>query len=139
MNFKKIGDIFIIRLSIGEEIIACMNKFCADEGVKLATITGIGAAEFATVAVYNVKTKKYAHKSISRALEITALNGNVTTMDGKPYIHLHASFSDEDGGFYGGHLKEALVGATCEIFIKCIHGSVDRSVDEATGLNLMVL
>ena len=36
----------------------------------------------------------------------------------------------------GGHLNEARISATCEIFVRRIEGHVGRMRDAVTGLNL---
>jgi len=39
--------------------------------------------------------------------------------------------------FFGGHLNEAVVSATCEVIIEKIEGSIEREFDKETGLNLL--
>ena len=38
--------------------------------------------------------------------------------------------------FFGGHLNEAFVSATCEMVVLPMAGQVERAFDEETGLNL---
>ncbi len=60
-------------------------------------------------------------------------------MDGEFYTHLHMSAGNDKGEVFGGHLNRAVVSATCEMVIHVIDGSVDRTFDEETGLNVSVL
>ena len=72
-------------------------------------------------------------------MELTSLSGNVSSMDGEVYLHLHANFANEQNIVRGGHLNEATVSATAEIFITQTPGIIGRYFDEKIGLNLMVL
>lgn len=73
---------------------------------------------------------------INEFMEITSLNGNITAMDGKPYIHLHATLADQHHAIHGGHVLEIRIGATCEMFVTVLDGEVKRQKDEALGINL---
>ena len=56
-----------------------------------------------------------------------------------PIIHAHGVLSKRDSQTVGGHIKEAVVGATLEVVIHAEDIRVDRALDEATGLPLMQL
>ena len=47
--------------------------------------------------------------------------------------------ADETGRVIGGHLNEAKVSATCEIFIRRLEGEVERVLDPSIGLNVLDL
>jgi predicted DNA-binding protein with PD1-like motif len=93
----------------------------------------------AVVGLYRTAEKKYTAKVIDTEMEMTSLLGNVTTKDGEVYLHLHADFADSDCHVFGGHLNEAIVSATCELFIHILKGSVERKPDGVTALNIMDL
>ena len=57
-------------------------------------------------------------------------------MNDEFYTHIHMSAGDEKGNVFGGHLKKAIVSATCEMFIHVIEGKVDRELSKDIGLNL---
>ena len=59
--------------------------------------------------------------------------------EGRVYLHVHAAFADEYGELRGGHLKEAVVSATCEVFITRFDMDLDRRFDPETGLNILNL
>ena len=44
MEFKKFNDTYVIRLNKGEEVISSLKELCKNEDIKLAEITGLGAA-----------------------------------------------------------------------------------------------
>ena len=72
-------------------------------------------------------------------MEITSILGTVSEMDGEPYIHIHLTAGRADGTVIGGHLKRAVISATCELVLHTVYGRVPRFYDERTGLNLMEL
>ena len=68
-------------------------------------------------------------------MEITSLNGTIT----ESAIHIHATLADKNFQTVGGHLKEAIVGGTCEIYLEQIKATLERKADAETGLNLIDL
>ncbi|WP_040196210.1 PPC domain-containing DNA-binding protein [Candidatus Soleaferrea massiliensis] len=137
MHAKRFGDTAVLRLEPSEEIIASVGETCEKLGIRMGTVSGIGAVSRVAVGLYRVDEKRYISHSHDKALEIVGLSGNVTQKDGSVYLHLHGSFADEQGAVIGGHLNEAVVSATAEIFIRIIEGDISRFEDAETGLNLM--
>ena len=72
-----------------------------------------------------------------RSRPSSSLLGTVSEKDGAPYIHIHATAGRADGAVIGGHLKRAVISATCELVLHTVYGRVPRFYDERTGLNLM--
>lgn len=137
MKYKRFGEDIVARLEVGEEVIASLSDIAEREGVTFASVSGIGAADDIAVSVYDVKAKKYFDNEFREPMEITSLLGTVSEKDGAPYIHIHATAGRADGSVVGGHLKRAVVSATCEIVLHTVYGRVPRFFDDATGLNLM--
>ena len=137
MFYKKFGDDIVIRLEIGEDVVTSVAKVCDVEKVKLGSVTGLGAVDHVVVGLYKVAEKKYYSNTFDGEMEMSSLVGNVTTKEGNTYLHFHATFAGADGKVIGGHLNEAKVSATAEIFLHIIHGEVDRIVDDHTGLNVI--
>ncbi len=139
MKEKVIGNTVVLRLEIGEEIISCVKKVCAEHNIGAAYITGIGALKRAVVGVFNMETKVYRSNEYNCFTELTALCGNASVMNGESYIHLHATLASEEGAAFGGHLNEGVVGATAEIFITDLGGEINRVHCDETGLNVFDL
>lgn len=139
MLSKRIGNTLVVRVDRGEELIEGIKTAVKREKIRLGIVSGIGAASSTTLGVYNVEEKKYYQNVFQGIHEITHLSGNVSEMNGKTYLHLHITIADEKGHAYGGHLNEAVIGATSEIFIQILDDAVDRYKDEETGLNLLAL
>lgn len=139
MKYKRFGEDIVARLEVGEEVIASLSDIAEREGVTFASVSGIGAADDIAVSVYDVKAKKYFDNEFREPMEITSLLGTVSEKDGAPYIHIHATAGRADGTVIGGHLKRAVISATCELVLHTVYGRVPRFYDERTGLNLMEL
>lgn len=136
MEYRTFDDTIVIRLDPGDEICACMLDIAAKEKIHTAEISGLGALDHLTVALYDVSTKAFHKNAFEGAWEVVSLTGTLTRKDGEPYLHAHISAGDETGRVVGGHLLEARVSATAEILIRKLKGEVGRKYDEALGLNL---
>ena len=138
MEFRNIGEDYVVRLDRGEEVMECLTNLCEKEGIALASISGIGASDCMEVGLYNVSEKKYYPKEFTGEMEVTSLVGSVTEKDGKPYLHIHANACDEELRVIGGHLKKCRISGTGEIFLHTLPGKVGRQEDlkGQTGLNV---
>ena len=136
MQYKKFGNTYMVRIDLGEDIIESLKKLCEDAHIRLARVEAIGAADHAVLGVYDLTKKEYYPETIDEFMEIISLNGNITAMEGKPYIHLHAALADQRHTIHGGHVLEMRVGATCEMFVTVLDGEVKRQKEVALGINL---
>ena len=136
MEYRRYGNTYMVRIDLGEEIVESLKKLCGDEKILLGRVEAIGAADHAVIGVYDLAKKEYHPETIDEFMEIASLNGSITAMDGKPYIHLHVTLADQRHGIHGGHVLEMRVGATCEMFITVLDGKVNRQKDEGLGINL---
>ena len=136
MDYRRFGDVLFVRIDRGEEIVEKLLEVAEKEDIRLASIEALGAVDDFTVGVYNTGEKQYHANRFEGAFEIVSLTGTITTMDGKPYLHLHMSAGDGSGAVFGGHLNRAVISATCEMVIREVNGTVERVQDPVTGLNL---
>ena len=139
MRYKRCGSKLVVRIDKGEEVIHTLQMVCAACGITLGSISGIGATNRATIGLFDTVSKKYHSGELTGEYEITSLSGTVTTMEGKPYLHVHATLSDASYAAFGGHLNAALVSGACEVIVDIIEGEVDRVFSEEVGLNLFNL
>ncbi len=71
-------------------------NFCEEKGIKAGSISGIGAINELSLRFFNPETKTYVDKSFCEQMEISNLTGNISTMDGKVYLHLHITSGRSD-------------------------------------------
>lgn len=131
----------IVVLERGEELIAALTAWCAEQGISNAVFQGIGAVERVQIGYYTVATKKYHFLKEDSVFEVASMQGNVALVDGKPFVHAHAVLSRTDDTYecIGAHLKEAYVAVTLEIFMIPLDSSVQRVHNDTIGLKLIEL
>lgn len=135
MEYKAYENTLVVRLDKGDEIVKSLSEIAKIEKLTLAQITGIGATDDFTVGVFDLTEGDYERIHYTGNNEINSIMGNFTTKDGNPYIHLHITCTGAGGKVVGGHLFEANVSLTAEIFIQKINGSAERSFDKTAGIN----
>ncbi|QQG48954.1 MAG: DNA-binding protein [archaeon] len=127
----------IYSLKEGSKIPGEILRLAAKEGVRTASVEGIGAVRRLKLAYYNPATKKYEEHRYAENLEVTSLLGNITTKDGAPFLHAHATLGRRDMSVIGGHLLSAEVHPLLEVVITKTTNDAVRRFDEELGLNLI--
>ena len=130
------GTIVVV-LETGEEVMGSLAEIAGSHDVGAARVEGIGAFREATLGFYDLARKEYGRLRIEEEVELLALLGNVSRFEGGPRIHLHATVGFSDGSTRGGHLFDARVGATCEVFVSTLTGALERRQDDEVGLPLL--
>lgn len=137
MEYRKFGNDYIVRIDRGEEILESLAKVCNAEHILLGTLTGLGAVGEVTLGVFNRDIFAYEKKDFVGDMEIASCSGNISTMDGQNYLHVHMTVGNPMTGLcQGGHLNRAVVSLTGEFHIHAIQGEVDRKYSDQVGLNL---
>ena len=91
-----------------------------------------------TIGIFDTAEKKYYSKRYQGQFEISALVGNVTRQEGRPYLHLHITIGNPTTGeVYAGHLSACTISATLELFLQVWDGEIDRKLSDTVGLNLL--
>ena len=137
MEYGKYGNTYVVRMDKGDELVESLLSLAKKENIKFAAVSGIGATNDVDFGCFNTELKQYKGINMKGDFEITSLVGNINTMNGENYIHLHINIADENGGIHGGHLKRANISVTGEIVITCTDAVVDRRFDPEVGTNLL--
>lgn len=136
--FAQAKNNFVIRLDQGEELITGLKNFCRREKIKAGVFIGLGAAREIELAHYNPAKKIYRDKKLKGDWEIANITGNIARMEKEIIIHAHGLFSNKSLSVRGGHIKNLLVSATCEIFLEVLPRPIERKFSKKIGLNLIV-
>lgn len=139
MQYKRVDKKIVVRLERGEEILTSLTELAKKEKIRAASLVGIGALTFAEYGVFLSDIKEYKKESYEGAMEILSLNGNFSTKDGEPYLHLHITLSGSEYKVFGGHLNKGIIGPTGEFFIDLLDCEQDRFFSEDVGINLLDL
>ena len=137
MEYRKFSQGYVLRLDPGEEIVASLTRLVEQEQVQLGSVTAIGAANDVTIGIFSTQEKQYHARRYQGDYEISALVGNVTRKEGKPYLHLHITIGNPaTGEVHAGHLTSATISATLELFLPVWDGQAGREFSDQVGLNL---
>lgn len=125
------------RMETGVDLLDELNRFSLENDIQAGQIWAIGAVRKARIGYFDQGQKQYVYRLFDRALEITALLGNISLLEKRPFVHAHITLADEEGRIFGGHLAPGTVVFACEFMIQKFEGSpLLRAPDPDTGLNL---
>jgi predicted DNA-binding protein with PD1-like motif len=140
MKVKRTESGFILILDVGDEVIASLKKLAAAERIGAGSFIGLGAVRDVTLGYLDLDEKQYQKRQFGPAsMELVALTGNLALFEGEPLAHCHAVISDREMSVFGGHLFEATVSVTVEIFLRVYEGEIARRFDPASGAKLINL
>jgi predicted DNA-binding protein with PD1-like motif len=142
MRYQRFGDRYIVRLESGESVIETLTALFRGlqaESVEFANVSAAGAVRWARLGYWNAETHAYEYREFDEQLEVVSFQGNASLKDGNPFLHLHGVFGRRDFSVVGGHIKEARVHPTLEVWLHTEAIPVRRTRDEATGLDLLAL
>ena len=139
MQFQKVGKDYLINIDKDEKVVETLTRFCKENGIKNAKLSGIGAVKKTEIGAYDLSNKKYIKREYSEILELLSLEGNVALKDGEPFIHAHVVLSDHKMQTLGGHLFETTVGVAGEFFLTQFDGNAYRELKPDIGLACMCL
>ena len=116
-----VSKIHILRVDPGEDLLASIEHFLQEAGIRQAVVLG-GYGTSAAYHLHWVTHNRIPTENLFRrgegGIEILAMNGLV--VDGEP--HIHVALSNKDGAF-GGHLEPGCIAyVLCEIFFAEVEG-----------------
>lgn len=139
MKYFVLGPTYVVRLDAGEKVLETLTALCEREAIGGGYFSGLGSARDAEIGWFDAAAKAYAWTLIPGPCEIVSLSGNITRVDGRPFLHGHIALSGLDLAVRGGHLKEATVAVTCEITLVRFKDDIGRKKDEAAGFSKLAL
>jgi hypothetical protein len=105
--------------------------------VRAGYLSVIGAVKKGVFSCYDQKTQVYETVTLAEELEITHCQGNVSLLDGQPFVHAHISFARASGETLAGHLMAGTILFAGELVLREFLGPDRvREKDPVTGLNL---
>ncbi len=135
MRSRKIAGGYLVRLDKEEEAIETLSSFVSQKKIPCGVLQGIGAVKNLQLGYFDTGAGKYRKRRIRKTVEVLNLTGNISYLDNKPFIHAHITVAGPDHRLSGGHLFQATVAVTLEIYIKVISKKLNRIPDPQVGFN----
>lgn len=128
---------YLVVLNKGDNLFQAISQF--NEEIltpgHVGRINGIGALK--DVKLGYLENGSYLIKEFKEDYEVLHLTGNISLKEGQYFTHLHTSISDNTYACYGGHLMDATVAVTMELFIDVYESNVTRKFDQETNIYLL--
>lgn len=124
----------------GDEIAKLLKDFATEQNLVDASFKAIGALNAVKLGWFNPETKNYQTcVDLKEQVELLSMIGDVAQHDGRPVVHAHIVVGRQDGTTAGGHLLEAHVRPTCELFLTESPENLTKAFDSESGLLLIKL
>lgn len=153
LEMVDLSEVYFTRLRPGEDLFKRITEVCKEKNLeRVVILSGIGS--LCDVGFRDLKTGIDLPVNVDKTnlmkeygpFELLTLEGSVVPLVGEfgalkhgdPVIHLHATLGTAYGNVFGGHLFEATIFTTTEIFIaKVKNSSVKKKKSDVTGLTEM--
>jgi predicted DNA-binding protein with PD1-like motif len=131
------GNETIIVLQKGETLMEVLNNYAKDHFLNGGWVNVIGGVGEVTLGYFDAVNKEYKWQEFNEFLEIVGLQGNLAWVDGEPFWHIHGVFSRDDYTTIAGHVKNAKIALTGEVYLRPHNEKLTRVYDDETGLKLL--
>jgi uncharacterized protein len=128
---------YAIILAKGDEVMSGLTDFARQNKVSSASFTAIGAFSHATVAWFDDARKEFRLIPIKQQVELVSMIGDIALVNDQPAVHTHVALASSDGTVRGGHVINAFVFPTLELFMTVYPTALHKQLDDATGLKLI--
>lgn len=130
---------YVLRFDKNDLVLQGIADFMTAQNIQACAFTGLGTVASAELGFFNAHIKDYRKKPFIEEMEIVSLTGNgaILSIDSKPIVHAHGSFSRNDFTSVAGHIFELVTLATCEIFLTNLTGKMERQNNVDFNLNLL--
>ena len=129
--------VYAVIFSKGDEVLSGLTDFAIQYKVQAAHFTGIGALSGALLGWLDLDAKAYHPIHVDQQVEVISMMGDVAVFNGKPIVHAHLVLGRQDGSTMGGHLWEAHVNPTLEVFVSVDPVGLKKKPDDASGMKLI--
>ncbi len=139
MRFQRFGDRYMLRLDKDEPVVASLLDFLDTIAIPCANVAATGGVSAVRLGYWSAATGEYNERTFNEQLEVISLQGNSAMKGGTPYLALQGVFGRQDFSVIGGHVGEAWVNPTLEVWFRTEGVGVMRRHDDATGLEILDL
>ena len=142
---KMLSDIegvreWVVIFDPGDEVMAGLKRFAADEHLSAAHFTGIGAFAEVTVGWFNLQKQDYEPIHIAEQVEVLSLIGDVAESERKPAVHAHICVAKHDGTrAWGASARRQACRPTLELIVSESPAHLRKTFKKQFGLALIDL
>ena len=129
---------FALVFDTDDPVVESLERFMDEHDLRSGHLTALGAFRRATLAYFDWERKEYLEIPVEEQVEVASLTGSLARdEEGSPRVHVHCVLSRRDGTAVAGHLVEARVRPTLELFLDTSDATLVRRPDEESGLELI--
>jgi predicted DNA-binding protein with PD1-like motif len=128
---------YAVIFSEGDEAYSGLLDFAEKYHVTSGHFTAIGALSSVVLAWFDPQKKMYLENPIHEQVEVASMIGDLALYQGKPTVHTHMVVGHRDGRASGGHVIEAIVSPTLEVFVTVDPMPLQKKYDPASDLTLI--
>lgn len=137
MLYRRENAGYLVRLKKGEDVLGGLLALVEKEKIQGGFFFGLGAVRKVTLGFYDIIKQEYTKKEFEGDFEAANLTGNISYVEGKPFIHCHATIAKEDLQAVAGHLFGGEVAVTLEVMVMPTQLLLERKFDTEVKLNLL--
>ena len=110
-------EILFIRMDDGESFYDVLYEILRDNGITSGIVlNGIGMLRNFEIGWFS--GERYETERIEgKAYELISMNGNISVKDDEIFAHIHVGLASPERKMVGGHLFDATVNNTVELFV----------------------
>jgi len=111
------GHTYEVTFGKGDEVASGLTEFAEKNHITAGHFTGVGAFSSALLGWTDPDLRAFKKVEINQEAELLSFVGDISTLNGKPYVHAHAVVGFPDGSTKGGHFLEGHVSIVMEVFV----------------------
>lgn len=124
MTTGALGRVIVVSLEENSSLVEEIRRTADENSLDSAVVAAIGTLKHAKLGFYHGSQKGYETKEFEGHTELVSCTGSLAKSEnGERVLHLHASISDEKFTVYAGHLFDAVVGYTVELYLLEVAGA----------------
>lgn len=122
--------VYALVFGTNDDVMSGLTAFAVREKITAGHLSGIGGFSRAKFGWFDFSKKAYRDIPIDGQAEVITLTGDIGMFNGKPQVHVHGAVGLPDGRMCGGHLLEAIVNPTLEIYVTVVPAMLVKKWEE---------
>jgi predicted DNA-binding protein with PD1-like motif len=133
---------YIIAFGKDQEVVSGLQAFVKQKRIFGANFSAVGGVRSGVLAsgrpMFEHHYNEYKKIPVDQQAEVASLTGNVALVAGEPRLHVHGVLALPDGTAIAGHVVELRAWPTVEVVLVEWQKPAWRTLDEETGMQVLV-